>query len=212
MENKKEQNIIEREYIIPLREKIRAVSRYKRANKAVKSIKEFLVRHMNIYDRDLNKIKIDKYLNEHLWFRGIRKPPYKVKVKVKKDGEFVRVELAELPEKLKFKKIREEKLIQKAEAAKKPSVKSEAKKVEKVSKKEEPEDKGSEQVQASSAKIVDRNKDGIDDKKEETEKKTAVVEAGQKFEKTEHKKQKHMTKVKTSIQEAQERTTKNKVY
>lgn len=197
MENKKEQDAVEREYIIPLREKIRAVSRYKRANKAVKSIKEFLVRHMNIYDRDLNKIKIDKYLNEHLWFRGIRKPPYKVKVKVKKDGEFVRVELAELPEKLKFKKIREEKLIQKAEAAKKPSVKSEAKKVEKVSKKEEPEDK---------------NKDGVDDKKEETEKKTAVVEAGQKFEKTEHKKQKHTTKVKTSIQEAQERTTKNKTY
>lgn len=188
---------IEREYIIPLREKIRAVSRYKRANKAVKSIKEFLVRHMKIYDRDLNKIKIDKYLNEHLWFRGIRKPPYKVKVKVKKDGEFVRVELAELPEKLKFKKTREEKLIQKVEAVKKSAVKPEAEKVEEVSKKEEPEDK---------------NKDGVDDKKEETEKKTAVVEAGQKFEKEEHKKQKHMTKVKTSTQEAQERTTKNKVY
>ena len=64
---------------------------------------------MKVYDRDLNKIKIDKYLNEYLWFRGIRKPPYKVTVKAKKEGDFVKVELADLPDKLKFKKAREEK-------------------------------------------------------------------------------------------------------
>src|SRR3989344_2130260 len=109
MAGEKKQNLIEREYTIPLREKLRSVSRYKKTNKAVKTIKEFLARHMKIYDRDLNKIKLDKYLNEYLWFRGIRKPPYKVKVKVKKDEEFVRVELVDLPEKLKFKKAREEK-------------------------------------------------------------------------------------------------------
>ena len=108
MEEKK-QNIIEKEYTIPLREKVRAVPRYKKTNKAVRTIKEFLVRHMKIYDRDLNKIKIDKYLNEYLWFRGIRKPPYMVKIKAKREGGFVKVELVELPEKLKFKKAREEK-------------------------------------------------------------------------------------------------------
>ena len=49
---------IEREYIIPLREKCRVVPRYKKTPKAIRTIKEFLVKHMKIYDRDLRKIKI----------------------------------------------------------------------------------------------------------------------------------------------------------
>ena len=101
-------NKIEREYVIPLRHKWKIVPRYKRANKAVRTVKEFLVRHMKIRDKDLRKIKIDRYLNEELWFRGIRKPPAKIKVKAVRDGEIVKVELAELPEKLKFKKLKEE--------------------------------------------------------------------------------------------------------
>ena len=100
---------IEREYIIPLREKCRVVPRYKKTNKAVKTIKEFLVRHMKIRDRDLNKIKIDKYLNEFVWFKGIKTPPFKIKVKAVKEGDIVRVELAGMLDKLKFKKTREEK-------------------------------------------------------------------------------------------------------
>ena len=104
---------IEREYVIPLREKVRVVPRYKKTNKAVKTVKEFLARHMKIYDRDLNKIKLDKYLNEALWTRGIRKPPHKIKVKAIKEGDIVRVELAEFSDKLKFKKAREEKALQK---------------------------------------------------------------------------------------------------
>src|SRR3989344_5992210 len=105
-------NKIEREYVIPLRHKWKIVQRYKRANKAVRTVKEFLVRHMKIRDKDLRKIKIDRYLNEELWFRGIRKPPAKIKVKAVRDGEIVKVELAELPEKLKFKKLKEEKKLQ----------------------------------------------------------------------------------------------------
>src|SRR3989338_4001819 len=101
----------EKEYIIPLREKIRVSPRFKKTPKAVKTIKEFLVKHMKVYDR---------YLNKYLWFRGIRKPPYKVKVRARKEGEIVKVELVDLPEKLKFKKAREEKREQKgAETAKK---------------------------------------------------------------------------------------------
>ena len=184
MEEKK-QNIIEKEYTIPLREKVRAVPRYKRTNKAVKSVKEFLVRHMKIYDRDLNKIKIDKYLNEYLWFRGIRKPPYKVKVKARREGDIVIVELADLPEKLKFKKAREEKRETKAKKLEKK--KPELEKSEKVEVKEE-----------------DKNKDGVEDKKEESEKKSAVVEAGQKYEKAEHKKQKHTTKEKRPVDKKKE--------
>lgn len=104
----------EREYVIPLRNKVMRVPRYKKAKKAVKTIKEFLVRHMKIYDRDLSKIRIDKYLNEQIWSRGIKKPPAYVKVKAIKKGDIVRVELSEMPTNLKFKKARLEKIEQKA--------------------------------------------------------------------------------------------------
>jgi len=83
---------LEREYVIPLRKEWRKVPRYRRTSKAVKAIKEFLVRHMKIRDRDLDKIKLDRFLNEDLWTRGIRNPPNKIAVKVVKEGEIVRAE------------------------------------------------------------------------------------------------------------------------
>ena len=55
--------ILEREYIVPLRKGWLKVPDYKRANKAVKTLKEFLVKHMKVYDRDLRKIKIEIDLN-----------------------------------------------------------------------------------------------------------------------------------------------------
>ena len=189
METQKSEKF-EKEYVIPLREKIRVSPRFKKTPKAVKTIKEFLVKHMKVYDRDLNKIKIDKYLNEYLWFRGIRKPPYKVKVRARKEGEIVKVELVDLPEKLKFKKAREEKREQKgAETAKK-------KKEEKKPELKKPDEEKSE----------DKNKDGVEDKKEETEKKSAVVEQGEKYEKEQAKKLKHTTKPKTSLQTRRDET------
>ena len=39
-----------------------------------------------------------------MWFRGIKNPPAKIKVKVKKQEENIIVELAELSEKAKYKK------------------------------------------------------------------------------------------------------------
>ena len=162
---------LEREYIIPLRRKWKRTSRYKRTNKAVKAVKEFLVQHMKIRDKDLKKIKIDKYLNEMLWFRGIRKPPIKVRIKAIKEGDIVRVELAELPEKLKFKKAREEKREQKAmEMIQKKKI---VKKTEEEKVKTEPE------------------KETEEKKEEEKEKKAAVVEAGKEMEKAAAKKAKH---------------------
>ena len=133
----------EREYIIPLREKCRVAPRYKKANKAIRTIKEFLVRHMKIRDRDLNKIKIDKYLNESIWARGIRKPPIKIKVKAVKEGDIVKVELVDFSEKLKYKKLREGKIEQKALEKlekKKPAAKQEPEK-EKTEKVKETEEK-----------------------------------------------------------------------
>ena len=176
---------LEREYTIPLRHRWQIVPRYQRTNKAVRTVKEFLVRHMKIRDRDLDKIRIDKYLNELLWMRGIKNPPSKVKVKAIKEGDIVRVESAEPTERIKFRKAREEKLENSAkEIAKK-------KKTERVS-----EEKAETETQET-----DKDKNGINDKKEIEEKKEATVEAEQKIEKTEAKEKKHTTKVKSPKEE-----------
>src|SRR3989344_5150740 len=89
---------IEREYIIPLRKEWSKVPRYKRAAKSVKAVKKFIVRHMKVPERDTKKVKLDVYLNNELWFRGTRNAYNKIKVKARKDGEIVNVELAEIPE------------------------------------------------------------------------------------------------------------------
>ncbi|MBA7666102.1 hypothetical protein ES703_74179 [subsurface metagenome] len=168
---------IEKEYIIPLRIKWKKVPRYKRTNKAIKAIKEFLVRHMKIRDRDLKKVKIDKYLNEVVWSRGIKNPPFKIKVRAIKKGDIVKAELSEMPEKLKFKKLREEKKERKATeiGEKKKSMMEKAKEGM-----QKPEEKQTEE-----------------EKKEEKEKKSAVVESGKEMEKIAAKKTKHEAKAKT---------------
>lgn len=161
---------LEREYVIPLRAKRMHVPRYKKTPKSIRTIKEFIVRHMKIYDRDLNKVKLDRYLNEYIWSRGIKNPVHKVKVKAIKEGvgedEIVRVELVNYTPNLKFKKAREEKKAKESE--------------EKASKKKE--EKPAEEK---------------DEKKieEEKEKKSAVIEAEKQLEKAEHKQEKHETKL-----------------
>ena len=180
---------IEREYVIPLRKQVKKVPRYKKANKAIRTIKEFLVRHMKIYDKDLKKIRLDKFLNEFVWFRGIRNPPHKIKVKAIKEGEIVRVELAEMPEKLKFKKSKEEKRDKKAQ--------------EIVEKKKTMMQKAKEGMQKTSEESKEAEK-------EEKEKKSSVVEEGKEIEKAKAKEMKHTVKVKSPKQEKNERAGYNK--
>ena len=132
-------NKIEREYVIPLRDKCRPVPIYRKTEKAIRSVKEFVVRHMKVYDRDLSKIKIDTYLNELLWNRGIQSPPHKIKVKVVKEGGIVRVEAVDLPNKLKFKRSRETQRAKKAEEGLKKKKTSETKEEKTVEKKTEEE-------------------------------------------------------------------------
>ncbi len=174
----KKNNVEEKEYIIPLREKCRVVPRYKKTNKAVKTIKEFLVRHMKIRDRDLNKIKLDTYLNQFLWRRGIKNPPHKVKVKASLNSNgTVSAKLVELPKKLKDKKAREEKInkVAKESASKKPKKSQDMNKsLKEARKKEDSEKKESE--------------------KETKEKKAAVAEEAKKMSKKKHKQAKHQSK------------------
>src|SRR3989344_2041635 len=138
MAEEKSDIALEREYNIPLRIRCAKVPRYKRANKAIRTIKEFLARHMRVEDRDLRKVKIDKFLNHEVWFRGIMHPPAKIKVKEKKfkNGE-IYAELAEIAEKVRYDIEREKKNI---EAETKEKGKGEEKKAEEKAE-ENPEEK-----------------------------------------------------------------------
>jgi ribosomal protein L31E len=158
---------IEREYVVPMRKGFMNVPHYRRAKKAVKTLKEFMVRHMNVRDNDTRKIKVDIALNNEIWFRGIKKPLHKIKVKaVKKDG-IVKVTLADPSDYVKFKLAREEKR-KKLTAAPEKAKAAPKKKEEK-----------------------DADKDGVDDKKEDAEDKKAGTEKAVKEAKVEAKVEKH---------------------
>jgi large subunit ribosomal protein L31e len=176
-ENKKDES--QREYIIPFREKCRVVPRYKKTPKAIKTMKEFLARHMKIRDRDLNKIKIDKYLNEVMWHRGIKNPLHKIKVIAKREGEVIRVELAQIPEKIMFKKLRKEKQEEKSRQIleKKKTMMEKLKEKTTTPQKTKEED--------------------LEDKTKEKEKQKAGEEATRQIEKSQAKQAKHTSGGKT---------------
>jgi large subunit ribosomal protein L31e len=171
--------ILEREYIVPLRKEWLKVPEYKRANKAVKALKEFIAQHMKVYDRDLRKIKIDILLNNEIRFRGMKKPPSKIKVKaLKKDDGSVEVKLVDIPVHISFELARDaRKQVEKLKKA------EDKKKEEKVKKKEE------------KPKEIIKPKDEEDEAKEkdEKEKKEASREAQMSLEKQQAKQQKHQT-------------------
>ncbi len=79
---------LERSYSIPLRREIMKSPKYRRAKKAVTSVKEFLQKHMKA-----ETIKIGPQLNLKLWERGIQNPPTKIKVHATRENNVVKVEL-----------------------------------------------------------------------------------------------------------------------
>ena len=89
-----EEDIVEeRFYTIPLR-KVWIAPRKKRAPKAGRIVKKFVLKHMKVQtdadeEEDLEKLVIDNEVNEKLWSRGIEKPPRKIRVRVVKDKEGV---------------------------------------------------------------------------------------------------------------------------
>lgn len=140
----------EREYTVPLRAGWLKVPEYKRANKAVKTLKEFLARHMKVYDRDLRKIKVDVDLNNELRFRGMKKPPAKIRVKAKKfDDDTVRAELVDLPKHIEFRN----------------------KRVAKVDSKKAPEIKQTEEIKKDVEKAVEETKAKVEKKETKSESK-----------------------------------------
>lgn len=161
---------LEREYIIPLRKEWQKVANYRRTGRAVKAIKKFIARHMKLPNRDVDKVKLDMYLNQEIWFRGKTKPPAKIKVRAIKENDIVRVELVDMPDVWKFAKQKNEKL------HKEPQTKSSKKETEKA------ETKTEEQTDEK--------------KKEESEKEQSVANVRAAEAKLDAKTQKHTSKVK----------------
>ncbi|UZE93568.1 MAG: 50S ribosomal protein L31e [Candidatus Pacearchaeota archaeon] len=142
---KKEEKKEEKIYTIPLKKEWLKTPRHKRAKKAMKAIKEFMVRHMKVPDRDINKVKIDRWINEAVWLRGIKKPPQKIIVKAIKDSEGnVKVEFQGLPPGFKVEEEKLKKKIEKTRTREKKK-EEEKKKKKEVKKKKEPEEKTEEE-------------------------------------------------------------------
>ena len=138
-DKKKEKKIVlERVYNIPLRKEFHKVPEYKRSKKAMRAIKEFLVKHMKS-----DKVKLTRFLNTKIWEHGIKNPPHHVKVIAKKDEEGnVIANLEGAPEEKKVEQVKkkaEKKEEEKPEAAKELEDKVEKAKEEKQEKAKEVE-------------------------------------------------------------------------
>lgn len=145
---------LEREYVIPLRRFWVNVPQYRRTSKAIKTIKRFIAKHMKVQDRDVDKVKLDVYFNNEIWFRGRTNPPSKVKVRAIKEGEIVKVNFVDAPEYVKFLKAKHEKILKKTEKAEKPAEVKEEKKEEKTEEQktdEKEKEKSVEQLQIKQA-------------------------------------------------------------
>lgn len=153
-----QKNVVEREYIIPLRRKWMQTAPYKRTRKSVKAIKIFIAKHMKVPQRDVNKVKLDVYLNNEIWFRGSKHPPARVKVKARREGDLVHVDFVEVPNVVKFARDKKERMHKKAD-------KKQEKPVEKKETEEKKEDKIAEIEKEKS--VAEQNAKNIEKKAKE---------------------------------------------
>jgi len=93
-EDEVDEDIVEeRFYTIPL-SKVWIVPRKKRAPKAARIVRSFVLKHMKVRteaegEEEPERLVIDNEVNEKLWERSIEKPPRKIRVRVVKDKEGV---------------------------------------------------------------------------------------------------------------------------
>ncbi len=157
--------VLERQYTIPLRRAALKVPRYRRAKKAVKQIKEFLARHMKT---DEENVKVGRWLNEFVWWRGIKSPPNKVRVNVSKDDKgIVKAELIDISDRSKKIQAKEDARAKVIDEKKKKE-EAEKKAQEDAAKKAEEEKKKAEEAKKTEAeKEVDKEKKAIEKKEKD---------------------------------------------
>lgn len=88
-EEEKGEEIAERIYTIPLRD-VKKAPRWKRSNRAIAEIREYLKRHTKS-----DYIVLDATINEKVWERGSEKPPSRIRVRVTEEEDIIRAELVE---------------------------------------------------------------------------------------------------------------------
>jgi large subunit ribosomal protein L31e len=66
---------MEKIFTIPLRRDFLKAPKWKRTNRSVRTVKDFLKRHMKV-----EEVKLNAELNEALWEKGSKNPPSKIKV------------------------------------------------------------------------------------------------------------------------------------
>jgi len=166
-EEKTKTTVLEREYVIPLRREWLKLPEYRRAGRAAKAIKQFIAKHMKVPERDTDKVKLDIYLNHAIWARGVRHPPAKIKVKARKEGDIVKVELVETHKHLKFLRLKHGKRHAKVE--KKPEkelkeAKTEERKEEKAQTEEQKKDEAEKEKSGEEQMIKEAKKEKLADK------------------------------------------------
>ncbi|PIK52298.1 putative 60S ribosomal protein L31 [Apostichopus japonicus] len=70
-------DVVTREYTIHLHKRVFGMSFKKRAPRAIKEIKKFAQKMMGTDD-----VRVDTRLNKHIWAKGIRSVPYRVRVRL----------------------------------------------------------------------------------------------------------------------------------
>ena len=86
------QVVEERTYTIPFYRFMNSIPRTKRASKAVKLVKEFIMKHMKV-----DEVWLAQDVNEFIFKRGMQKPPRKITVRAEKgDDNVVAIYLAGL--------------------------------------------------------------------------------------------------------------------
>ncbi|NDB28616.1 hypothetical protein EB155_00020 [archaeon] len=86
------QVVEERTYTIPFYPFMNSIPRTKRASKAVKLVKEFIMKHMKV-----DEVWLAQDVNEFIFKRGMQKPPRKITVRAEKgDDNVVAIYLAGL--------------------------------------------------------------------------------------------------------------------
>src|SRR3972149_11990248 len=118
-----------RVHVIPLRREILKVGAWRRAPKAIRALRSYVLKHYRIGD-----VKVGKYLNEKIWSRSGRYPPTKVKVVAIKEDNKIFLELEDKYEEPKVEK-KEEKPVVAEKGADDKNVVEEVKEMKKEVKK-----------------------------------------------------------------------------
>jgi large subunit ribosomal protein L31e len=128
---------VERVYTVPLRKEYLKQTRIQRANRAVNALQKFLIRHTKA-----EKVRVSPMVNDFIWQRGAKKPPSKVKIKVRIEAGVATARLPEEKEVIKEeKKGRMEGLKEKAGMPTKEGAKPKEEKAKEPKPEEKPKEK-----------------------------------------------------------------------